>query len=47
MKTKDRPLGQLLSEAYEAPAIEVMDIAIEQNILAGSGYSPDFDGEDW
>ena len=31
--------------SYTAPDFEVVEIEIEQNILAGS--TPDFDGEDW
>lgn len=31
--------------SYMAPDFEVVEIEIEQNILAGS--TPDFDGEDW
>lgn len=32
---------------YEAPEIEVIDIETEQNILGGSGTTPDMPGEMW
>ena len=36
-------------ETYISPDIEIVDIEIEQNILAGgsSGDVPDMPGEDW
>lgn len=34
-------------EEYQPPMIEVVEIAIEQNILGGSGDAPDFYGEDY
>ena len=37
---------RLEKEVYISPEIEVVEIEIEQNILAG-GSAPDMDGEDW
>lgn len=35
-------------EEYVAPAIEVVEIELEQNVLSsGSGDLPGFGGEDW
>ncbi|WP_298652234.1 hypothetical protein [uncultured Proteiniphilum sp.] len=32
---------------YIAPEIDVVEIEIEQHILAGSGDVPDMEGENW
>lgn len=34
-------------EQYSSPNFEVEEIVLEQNVFAGSGGVPDFDGEDW
>lgn len=34
------------TDVYTSPNIEVVEIEIEQNILAG-GSAPDLPGEDW
>ncbi|MDD7447649.1 MAG: hypothetical protein SPJ29_03995 [Phocaeicola sp.] len=38
-----------VEQLYVAPRIEVVDIEMSQNILAGSGDGvlPDFGGQDW
>ena len=36
----------LEKEVYVSPDIEIVEIQIEQNILAG-GSAPDMPGEDW
>lgn len=41
----DMKTEQLQKEIYEAPAIEVIDIEVEQNIMAGSPGGTD--GMDW
>lgn len=32
---------------YTAPEIEIIDIETGQNILSGSGTTPDMPGEEW
>lgn len=45
MKKDNKPLKK---EAYISPDIKVVEVEIEQNILAGgSGDLPGFGGEDW
>lgn len=42
-------VAAVIDEQYVAPRIEVADIEMSQNILAGSGDGvlPGFDGQDW
>ena len=42
----EKELKTVEKKVYISPDIEVVEIEIEQNILAG-GSAPDMDGEDW
>ena len=42
----EKDFKTLEKEVYISPDIEVVEIEIEQNILA-SGSAPDMGGEDW
>ncbi len=46
-KSKEHQLSLVNAERYTVPDIEVVDIELTQNILNGSGYVNNFDGEDW
>ncbi|MGI6572949.1 MAG: hypothetical protein ACOX19_05965 [Fermentimonas sp.] len=45
MKTEQNNQHKAAVEPYVAPAIEVVEVELQQNILGGSGDLPDIPGE--
>lgn len=43
----EKKIKSLKKEPYIAPDIEVVQIEMEQTLLAGSGNLPGMGGEDW